>query len=542
MIFFRILPALLLIPVLATPPKPAPGSREQQVRQMMSQLSLILGVSPGTAPNTPAALPQLRFQPLGTGDSSRCIRYNPAPPGGKPQIIVMEALVAHCETYGDRSRDALAFLLGHEMAHHYHHHGQAGLEFAALTVKGAKSPTDRINQEAIADQSGVFAAYFSGYDAFTVAPLICADVYKQFVRRRKGPDYQPPGYLPLDQRVKMIRDTSMRVQEVAHWCELAEFFYLMENYPASEAALSEVYNRYPAPFIANNLGAAKLNHALALMGTVQDEPLLRFAFPVEYDTDNRLLNSKLRDKSDDYKQFLEDARMLFTGVLQTRPGYEAARINLAIVELLQNKPEQARNTLQPLLNDLGPRPANAVLMMGIIESVAGNSIRSHQYMSEAKKMGAFRAAYNENMAKSDYQKWLERLFAFGNSRQSPTKKTQPQLPANLNQGKAEKSLGRIAGTKANYTRTDKLTRYVVSVRIGSEIKPYRLVRSTVLPLPNLPLGSTRQVLAARFAPPLREVAGARQTVWLGYGTLQSGLWLEYRANELIGWIAYEPDR
>jgi tetratricopeptide (TPR) repeat protein len=539
MIFFRILPVLLLIPVLASPPKPAPVSREQRelrLRQMTAQLGRILAANPTTeGTSNPTLLPlELRFQRNGTGDSLRCLYYVP---GTKPQMVVMEELMAHCETYGGRSRDALACLLGHELAHHYHHHGQPGIQFAPFAVRAAKSPYETINLEAIADQSGVFAAYFSGYDAFSMAPRVYADVYDLFLRRR-----EPRGYLPRAQRLQMISDTSMRVQELAHWCELAEFFYLMRDYRAAHAALSEVYKRYPAPFIANNLGAVKLNHALALMGTVQNNPLLRFAFPVEYDTENPLLKTNRRGSEAEYEKLLDEAHQLFEGVLQTRPGYEAARINLSIVQLLQDQKDQARTTLQPLLSTKGPRPANAVLMMGITESVAGNTILALRYLGEAKRLGAYQAAHNEKMGTPEWMDWGKQLFARKKANEAPQQKRQPLPPANLNQGNAEKPLGRIAGAEALYTRTNNLTRYEVSLKAGTDTKRYRLMRSTVQSLPNLPLGSTRQTLITRFARPQREVAGARQTVWLGYGTLQSGLWLEYRANELIGWIAYEPDR
>lgn len=537
MFFFLFIHALLSFPTFLPPPKPSPVVREQRVRQMMDQLNRILSSSqPKSASgNTPMPL-QLQFQPKGKGDSLRSIYYQPYSPGGKAQIVVMEELVTHCETYGSRSRDALACLMGHEMAHHYHHHGQPGVQFSPLAVQGAKS-TDRINLEAIADQSGVFAAYFSGYDAFTVAPRIYADIYDLFLHKR-----EPSGYLPRKQRLKMIADTTLRVRELAHWCELTEFFYLQRDYRSAYAALSEVFNRYPAPIIYNNLGVVKLNHAIALMGTVNDNPILRFAFPVEYDTDNRLLNSKIRGKKEEYEQLLAEARRLFKGALTIQPQYEAAQINLSIVELLSsdsNHIDQARAVLQPMLSTSGKRPANAVLMMAITESARDNSLSAFQLFNEAKRLGAYRASYNENMAKPKWVSRLERLFASSNQTTSNPKKRQPQPPANWNQGKAVGSLGKLIGTSAQYTLTDSLTRYEVSSFVNTDLKRYCIVRSTVQSLPGLPIGSTRQTLTTRFAPPRREVAGARQTVWLGYGTIQSGLWLEYRADELIGWLAYE---
>jgi tetratricopeptide (TPR) repeat protein len=541
MIFFLYIHFLLIFSP-PTPRRSAPDVREQRVRQMMDQLSRILSASSQPkSDNGSNTLPlSLQFQHKGTGDSLKSIYYQPYSKGGKPQIVVMEELVTYCETYGSRSRDALACLMGHEMAHHYHHHGQPGVQFATLATPVAKSSGDRVNLEAIADQSGVFAAYFSGYDAFTVAPRIYADVYDLFLHKR-----EPPGYLPRKQRLQMIADTTMRVRELAHWCELTEFFYLQRDYSSAYATLSEVFSRYPAPIIHNNLGVVKLNHAIALMGTVDDNPLLRFAFPVEYDTDNRLLNNKRRGKKEEYKKLLAEAHRLFKGALKIQPQYEAAQINLSIVELLSSEPnhtDQARAVLQPMLNTSGQRPANAVLMMAITESAAGNSLSAFQLFNEAKRLGAYRGAHNENMAKPKWARRLERLLSPPAQSVSNQKKRQPQPPANWNLGKATEALGKPGGFPAQYTRTDNMTRYEVSSFVNNDSKPYCIGRSTVQPLPGLPIGSSRQMLSARFAPPMREVAGARQTVWLGYGTLQSGLWLEYRADELVGWLAYEQGR
>lgn len=517
----------------------------QRIALVERRLNRILNETVDTAPDHSRALPPIpiKLLPVGKGKPTRCLAYVP---GVQPRIEVNEEVVVRCEMFGNQANDALACLIGHELAHYYHNHGQKQGFFAPLTIKQLAPANTPRNLEAIADRSGIFMAYLAGYDAFSIAPRIYADLYDAFgVTNLEG-------YLPRPERLKMVADTTARVRELAHWCELSEFFYLQQDFQAADRALSYVLARYPAPIIKNNLGAVKLNHALSLMGKVVSNELLRFAFPIEYDADNRLLYNRRRGPESQMivDSLLTDAQYLFESILEKHPRYEAARINLSIAQLLSNQANQARQTLMPLLNQPGVRSANGVLMMAITEATLHNPSTANRLFGEAKRLGAFKAAHNTTMWLESqkpgwlqyWQTWVSQRTSSASSHPSGVVRSQPIPPPNWEKQAIGYTLGYLDRQPIQYAQTEGSAAYDVYGYGNGNRSHYRMARSTVQDLTGLRLGSSRQVLARSFASPSREVAGARGTQFVGYYTARSGLWLEYRDNALVGWTAYQQTR
>jgi tetratricopeptide (TPR) repeat protein len=360
----------LLLPV--SPPK-KPVDNTVLLRRVYARLLQTIG--------NPADAPVLKLLPRReTGIEGHALYQ-----AGKPASIELgDDVLTLCAGFGPDADAALACLLGHELAHfQYRHRSKQG--FFSPTVVPNGNPGSVENLEALADRSGVFMAYLAGYEAFTVAPRVYERFYDAFV-------HAPIPYYPTKlQRIKMVCDTTARVQELAQLFEVGEISYLMHDYVGASRAFEALITRYPSVVTRNNLGAIKLNLALAQMEQATDKPRLRFAFPIEFDSDNRLLNKKRRDVLT-YMELLTEAQYLFKIALDEQPTHQAARLNLAIAEYLLEHSEQARQTL---VNSSSTRSANMHLMLGIVQADLGQNDEARKSFKLAVANGAFRAKENE---------------------------------------------------------------------------------------------------------------------------------------------------
>jgi hypothetical protein len=93
-----------------------------------------------------------------------------------------------CVEQGADSLDALAFVLGHELAHFYENHGWVGdfgNGFADLQVGQAMQVVERsleqmIEVEAQADYVSGFYGYMAGYNTLDVAPELLQRIYQAY--------------------------------------------------------------------------------------------------------------------------------------------------------------------------------------------------------------------------------------------------------------------------------------------------------------------------------------------------------------------------
>ncbi|GAB3914427.1 hypothetical protein GCM10028803_59870 [Larkinella knui] len=458
-------------------------------------------------------------------------------PGNPARIELGDDVLTLCATFGPNAEVALACLLGHELAHFQYRHGSKQGFFSPVVMPTDAAYSSR-NLEALADRSGIFMAYLAGYDAFSIAPA----VYEAYYRTFKKPD-QIPGYPTKNQRLRMVADTAARVQELAQLFEIGEISYLMRDYAASSRAFDALITRYPDVTTRNNLGASKLNQALARMPSAREAPRLRFAFPIEFDSDNRLLTLPRRDKPLRYEQLLTEAHYLFKTALDEQPTHQSARLNLAIAEYLLGNAEQARQTLgnAPL-----PKSANEQLMLGIVLADLGQNDEARKSFKMAVAKGAFRARENEAYflkgLESGWLSWFDQVAARQNRKQEKPASL-PAWPAQL--APARQLPVMVLPGGGQVARTDSLTSYEIPLALESAthdkpaVRIYRVLKSSRRALKGLPMGSSSGQLA-RYGPPTTTITGARGTVFYGFRKASRWLFLEYRDNRLTSWVAAEP--
>ena len=449
--------------------------------------------------------------------------YKPGNPG---RIEMGEAVLDICLTFGPDSDAALACLLGHELAHFQYRHGGKQGFFSPLIMPN-NGPYSSTNLEALADKSGVFIAYLAGYDALTVAPAVYSKLYDTFML-----DNQLPGYPTRAQRLKIVADTTERVQELAQLFEIGEISHLLRDYEAASHAFTALVARYPTAITLNNLGVIKLNQALIRMKSAREDPRLGYMFPIEFDTDNRLLATPRRDEKVPYQALLNDARLLFQTARTDQPANQTAKLNEAITCYLLGQPEQARQllTTQQLLTP------NAGLMMAIVQADLQQTQQARNGFHQAITQGAFRAVDNtqlfEALQKPSWVTYLTRLMARKQAVQPPIKPAL-NLPDLRLSTLAWKSLPLFG--KARVSHTDSVTVYELPIEINKQTRLLRVMKSHRLSLQGLPMGSAWSRLES-YAPPVANIAGSRGNIFYEYRQGTRSLFLEYRQNRLVGWV------
>lgn len=500
--------------VITTTPSRKPVDKLSRLHQVYAQLLRTMG--------SPADAPVLRLLPKSLARPERAVVYRPENPA---VIELNEVVLDICLSFDSGADAALACLLGHELAHFQFRHGEKKGFFSPVALP-ANAPYSSENLEALADRAGIFLTYLAGYDAFAIAPLVYQKLYDAF----KLPD-QLPGYPTRTQRLRMVADTTARVQELAQLFEIGEISYLLHDYEAANQAFTALLTRYPTAVTLNNLGTIKLNLALSRMASARSDTRLCYLFPVEFDADNRLLATNRRGEPLPYQPLLTEALNLFNTALAEQPANRAAALNAAITHYLLGRPEQARQLL--LMHP--PISANARLMLAIIQADLSQLAEARLSFRQAREQGAFRASENSQLfdesQKQSWVRYLNSLVVRRQRRQTGIKpmRNWPTIPA-LNVNRQSLPLLGII----RYARTNGFTTYELPLEENGKKRRFQIIRSSQIPLPGLPFGSPHSRLSG-YESPASVIAGARNGTFYEYRRGPERLFLTYQADKLVCW-------
>ena len=254
-------------------------------------------------------------------------------------IVMDERLIPLAAGLGSpRERDnALAFLLGHEMAHY------AAKQSGGL-AGDEKIASEKLKAEEFADRMGVWYAAEAGYEPFPAAENILLKTYQTYRDGKK----EPEGYPALNKRIEIIRGVKDQLNEKLPFLDAATTLMVL-NRPTEAGRLFEQVGRtYESREILNNAAVASALAALSL----QPPP---YFYPFELETAYRF-PSRSRDvdlsmllpttRSLAVKQELETKRKvlleksvkLLDHALFLDKEYATAQLNRAAVAELQDDP------------------------------------------------------------------------------------------------------------------------------------------------------------------------------------------------------------
>lgn len=204
------------------------------------------------------------------------------------QIVIEERVFAICRTFGPDSLDALAFIIGHELAHAQLHRSNAShyLEYDKSINKDKR-------QEHEADLQGLFNAYLAGYRTFDILPDLISRIYAEYQLN----DQQLAKYPSLQVRQQSVRTMQRDLKKLIQIFEGANYLTAIGEYELAAASYEYIEQRYKGREIYNNLA---VNYALQAINFTEEDVDV-FLYPLELDWNTRMKKPKNRMGGKDLK-------------------------------------------------------------------------------------------------------------------------------------------------------------------------------------------------------------------------------------------------
>ena len=313
---------------------------------------------------------------------------------------------------------ALALILGHELAHFFRNHawmedfnrsftqrqvvapanGKAGPE-----ISSNESATELRRLETEADYFAGFYAHLAGFPTGAIASQVFDSVYAHY-------HFDPalPGYEHLRQRKETMREAQHKLRSLIPLFEAGIQSLLIRDYRNAERIFSRVATEFPSPEVLSNAAVADILAALEWYGG--DEQ--RYIYPIEIDPDSRLSAEATRgpvdltpaERAERRRTLLQRAKQSLEKVMRLHPSYVPASLNLACVLDLLGEYEPAMGTVASAMSlsraqDLTASMAHARTIAGIVLAHQGHQEQSTEEFNRAAEMGDRTAAINLKAAK-----------------------------------------------------------------------------------------------------------------------------------------------
>ncbi len=292
--------------------------------------------------DAPQAAPRLVFVRDSAIAGARYVRFT-------EEIQVEERLYDVCRSLGADSLNALAYVLGHELAHYYGDRKDNRRPARRSRAKDFRHVALRVpSMQYVEFNADLYAAFYgrvAGYDVARAAPLLLHVLYTRY-----GLDEQPMRYQPLMDRKALAWKVDERLRRLYPRFAAATMLLRMRLYDDAACMYRDVIERFPSRELYNNTGVAYAQQALALMG----QSATRFLYPFELDADTRLgglevfggavqrgSRSPTRQDSVRALRLLDSAGLCFDAAYRIDPRYTPAVINQASVQALAGRGDNA---------------------------------------------------------------------------------------------------------------------------------------------------------------------------------------------------------
>lgn len=257
------------------------------------------------------------------------------PTGSEPLIKLGVNFIQLIQNFGKDSSNALAHVLGHELAHVILRQndliskvgsGYASSEFNKEVKKYKKILQDSLFERQ-ADEYAAMYAHIAGYKTTGLGVILLDSIYKRF----KLTDSKLSRYPTLKERKEIVRFSERKMGVLKSFFDASVLCAISENYEMSKALNRAIIQEdFPSREIHNNLGALSLIQAIHLLDTLE----FPYEFPVAIDLETRLNTSQERALGKDAVMYLNQAHSNLINATRCSPTYYTAWLNEAIVQFI----------------------------------------------------------------------------------------------------------------------------------------------------------------------------------------------------------------
>lgn len=260
------------------------------------------------------------------------------------EIILEKAAFDVCAQFGDRRDDALAVLLGHELAHYYEEHawlrdyGTAyGDPELGRELKAAGVNIKEIG-ETEADTLGLMYGYLAGYNTLGISSDLLPKLYEEY-----GLPHEIPGYPSLEERIDIAQHSQEHVSSLISAFETANLLVAFGDYEAAAQSYEYLIRHFPSREIYSNAAVSNLLAVLNDKENEEFESYSKYAYPLELDPDSRMYQGSKGTMgfSQKSQQYLDDALTYLDRAIALDPDYLEGLLNKAVAYELLGEAEDA---------------------------------------------------------------------------------------------------------------------------------------------------------------------------------------------------------
>ncbi len=267
---------------------------------------------------------------------------------GSNRIKIEQKAIEVCQSFGEYSNDALAFILGHELTHAFQKHldHDHNTSFLAYDKIGDQKDKHLLKaKEREADVTGAFGAFAAGYKIHKVFPGILDRLYSAYDLT----DSQLSNYPALSIRNQSAVEVQKEVDNLIAVFDAGTELSIMGEFALSNQCFEMVHSKYNSIELINNMGVNYLLQAINL--TTQN--LDPYVYPIEISTDERLKKAKKTGDSKDLNaeemslrlDCIEKAQSLFSKAIELNPLNSSTVNNFAISFALNRQYHEALGLL-----------------------------------------------------------------------------------------------------------------------------------------------------------------------------------------------------
>ena len=298
------------------------------------------------------------------------------------KITIDKKALDICAGMGSEAKNALAFLIGHELAHAFQ-----------KEVRKEKHPTHflsydkhihgAVRTEKVADIQGVFTGYLAGYGMQKAIPILLEKVYRAY--NLMGKDL--PNYPSYEERTNSAKEVVKLADELIDLFETTPYLLALEEYSLASLSLEHILEYYQGYEIKNNLGVTYVYSALEFYNGKTD----KFSYPLELDASSHLKKLDLARSGGELgymeKKFrdiaLNKALEYFESGLESHQRYTPAKINKACTLNLLEKPKEAMGYLNSnAFSEKEKKSPTYQLIYAITKALLGNQFEALNYFQK----------------------------------------------------------------------------------------------------------------------------------------------------------------
>jgi tetratricopeptide (TPR) repeat protein len=229
----------------------------------------------------------------------------------------------------------IAYILSHELAHHYSNHGWAsntGFTYYTSAGQSIDENTDfnserllRKKDESQADLFGGFFSQISGYNALSVGEETLITIYDKYKIRDSR------SYPTLQERIDIVNFNIKKSIDLAEIFHFGNMSLLSGNLKEANECFKEIIkNNFVSREIYNNLGLSYL------LNGIQNSPeLANYSYPIEIEASTRAKIKKTRSSFlDSSLENIKKAITYFKKANNLDEDFEPAKVNLMVSDFL----------------------------------------------------------------------------------------------------------------------------------------------------------------------------------------------------------------